>query len=68
MKLESYEIQIGDEWFPVKGIVNPKGWLEWRDKDGAGGLKRPGTFRKKIKRTVGDSVNKQKRTDLPEDP
>jgi len=50
MKLETFEIQIGDQWFPVKGLVNAKGWLEWKDKDGAGGLKKPGTFRKIEKR------------------
>lgn len=43
--MQKYEIQIGKEWYPVRGYVNAKGWLEWKDSDGAQGLKQPGTFR-----------------------
>lgn len=47
--LEDYEIQ-SVEWHRVRGYVNEKGWLEWKDRDGAQGLKRPGTFRKVSKK------------------
>lgn len=43
--MKTYEIQIGSTWYKVRGIVNSKGWLEWKDNEGCQGLKAPGTFR-----------------------
>ena len=45
MKLETFELLSAGEWVRVKGLVNPKGWLEWQHRDGSGGLARPGKFR-----------------------
>ena len=54
--MQKYEIQIGKEWHPVRGYVNAKGWLEWKDSDGAQGLKQPGTFRaRQPKKRKGNS-------------
>ena len=51
MKLQKYEIKIGEEWYPVKGTTLglKEGWLSWEDKDGASGLSRPGTWRKAVR-------------------
>lgn len=52
MKLETYEIIFGDgHWVKVRGLVNPKGWLEYKMRDGTQGIKRPGTFRATVVRT-----------------
>lgn len=39
--MKKWWIKSGDEWFKVKGFVNPKGWLEWSSSDGTSGLSRP---------------------------
>jgi hypothetical protein len=46
MKLEKYEIQIGDKWEPVTGttVGLKEGWLSWTDGE-SNGLARPGTWR-----------------------
>ena len=44
MSLKQYALKIGNELLRVKGLVNSKGWLEWRDKDGSSGLAKPGSF------------------------
>jgi hypothetical protein len=46
MKLQKYEILIGDKWEPVNGttVSLKEGWLEWTD-GSSSGLARPGTWR-----------------------
>lgn len=46
MKMQTYVIRGGDQ---VKGLVNSKGWLEWKHQDGTQGVSRPGTFTKVLK-------------------
>ena len=41
--MKDYANKIGSEVVKVKGVVNGKGWLEWKKGD-SGGLARPGTF------------------------
>lgn len=47
MKLQKFEIKVGDEWCPVRGTIIglKEGWLHWQDSDGSSGLSRPGTWR-----------------------
>ncbi len=38
MSLKTFALKIGNELFKVKGLVNPKGWLEWKSADGSSGI------------------------------
>ncbi len=41
--MKTYALKIGLELCKVRGIINAKGWLEWKQGD-AGGIAKPGTF------------------------
>ena len=43
--MKTYEVLIAKEWYKVKGIVQPSGWLDWKDNEGCVGLSRPGKWR-----------------------
>jgi hypothetical protein len=54
MRLQKYEIKIGDKWYPVTGttVGMKTGWMSWQDADGSTGLSRPGTWREREKKTA----------------
>lgn len=48
--MKTYQVNIAGEWFTVKGVVTPKGWLDWKSRNGEVGLSRPEKFREPIKK------------------
>jgi hypothetical protein len=49
--MQKYEIKIGDKWYPCRGYINAKGWLEFKCSDGAQGIMQPKNFRARQPKT-----------------